>query len=738
MPDIDTLRPNGGAAAPLNYTLVGGATLQAVTSDDSDATYARSPVADGTGANTTIVVMEFPTHTPAAGFERHRVRQRVRARQDSASGSGFVFANSKLYSQTGQVIDTLQLAVTEVATSLSGTYTSAGASQLSSASAIDFSQWIFFDSALSSDELRLVELYIDVDCRAKPSFVADVRDAAGVSQNGGTITDTNRPRLRWSSVLYDGLTPREYRIVVTNTDTGAIILDETRAGAPPSQRIIGPLANANYSVSLTIASNIRNGSRYLSDAEVVTFEVDFIQPAAPVITGITPQGCDNTEVPHMEICWTNGTPTANVYDDDPYVEIVRQDCNGLQRIFVEEGYAGCFCDRFTPFFKEGYGCAPGPALSLGPIAPSLVASGASTPDIAFAGDIEIRATVIPSNLGEQPITFTLLGQTIAAQWTEPSQKSWWLHLREGTLIFVYSTDGSNFTGLFQELDAEPGEEIKVRVTHDVNNGSGSRVTTFYQSRDGVNWDLLSTQTFGTAGTMFNSTAAVTVGYITGNNTFQFYGGIKDVEIRNSIGGTVVANPDFTDWPTNANTYVDGAGKTWTLQGLATIDAPACVPVYQARYWGLVDASLIVSDWDWIWPENVTNPAEGSVWLKGVASGNLALCLTERIYATDRPFGAFTPIGGGIPTVITAEPGGRNYSLVFSIENEQDLIDLEAIISQPLMLLQLLDQRDVWLAPKATNVEMPKVGGGRRRRLAVDCVEVEPQPVVDPASFFDAD
>lgn len=392
--------------------------------------------------------------------------------------------------------------------------------------------------------------------------------------------------------------------------------------------------------------------------------------------------------------------------------MVREDCNGEQRILVELGYDGSFCDRFAPFIKPDPGCGTGPMLEIGSIMPSLTDSGASTPDIAFAGDLEVSFTVVPSNIGDGPITFTLNGVTVAAQWNEANQKSWWIHFREGELIFVYSADGSAFVGIFQPVEVEPGTEARFKITHDVNNGAGSRVTSFYQMTDGVNWELLSAQTFGTSGTLFNSTAPVTVGYIIGNDTFQYYGGIKDVEIRNSIGGTVVANPDFTAWPVGAPTYVDPAGKTWTLQGSAEIGPAPCVPVYRARYWGLVDTSLIVTDWDWDWPVEGTNPAGDDVWLKGMASGNMALCLTERGYQTDRPFGVFTEISGGIPTVITAHPGGRNYTMTFSLDNEAELVELEAILAQPVVLFQPNDQRDVWLAPSVEAVEMPKVGGGR--------------------------
>lgn len=158
----------------------------------------------------------------------------------------------------------------------------------------------------------------------------------------------------------------------------------------------------------------------------------------------------------------------------------------------------------------------------------------------------------------------------------------------------------------------------------------------------------------------------------------------------------------------------------------------CEVCYEARYWGLVDDVLVATDWSTSDCVTVTNPTPGNAWIRGAASGSQSVCPDES-FGSVRPFGVFQPIGGGIPTVITGSPGGRNYSLGFTVTFEADLVSLEAILAQALVFYQPVEQADIWLAPNQGSGVITKVN--RIRTLSIDTVAVNPQPVTDPASFF---
>jgi hypothetical protein len=111
---------------------------------------------------------------------------------------------------------------------------------------------------------------------------------------------------------------------------------------------------------------------------------------------------------------------------------------------------------------------------------------------------------------------------------------------------------------------------------DVNNGSGSRVVTFYtapaDSGDVFNgpWTLL--EQFTTAGTtsIFSSSAAVEVGARDSGTVARFNGVIYAAAIYSGIFGTLVTSPDFTDHAQGTTSFVDNQGRTWTMQGNATL------------------------------------------------------------------------------------------------------------------------------------------------------------------------
>lgn len=199
---------------------------------------------------------------------------------------------------------------------------------------------------------------------------------------------------------------------------------------------------------------------------------------------------------------------------------------------------------------------------------------ASTPDNAvldIVGDIDLRIECAPFD------TTPAVAYTLISKWLPPANLSYLFYLETtGVLVIAWSTTG--VAGTIAALNSTvsvpvPGGKLAYRVTLDVDNGAGGKTATFYTSTTGVNgtWTQLGA-TVTTAGTtsIFSGTSDVEVGAHTSGTTNPFIGSIYAAQIRNSIGGTVVANPDFTAQPSGTTSFVDSAGRTWTINGTAFI------------------------------------------------------------------------------------------------------------------------------------------------------------------------
>lgn len=158
----------------------------------------------------------------------------------------------------------------------------------------------------------------------------------------------------------------------------------------------------------------------------------------------------------------------------------------------------------------------------------------------------------------------------------------------------------------------------------------------------------------------------------------------------------------------------------------------CGNNYRARYWGLVDGILVPSEWKTHGTAPLQNPYPGRAWIKGAVSGALAICPDET-WTRTRPFGAHQPIVGGQPTVVTGEPGGRDYQLSFPVTSIADLEVIEEILAQPLVYYQPVLRGDQWMSTQDESVDVMKVG--RIHAVSASFVAVNPEPIPDPASFF---
>jgi hypothetical protein len=103
----------------------------------------------------------------------------------------------------------------------------------------------------------------------------------------------------------------------------------------------------------------------------------------------------------------------------------------------------------------------------------------------------------------------------------------------------------------------------LRGTLDVDNGSGQHVATLFL--DGSQVDQFTNS--GTT-TVFNSAQALNIGngVLTGRGRYTY------AKLRSSINGTEVANPNFANLAPGTTSFQDAAGKTWTVNSPAVIQA----------------------------------------------------------------------------------------------------------------------------------------------------------------------
>lgn len=151
-------------------------------------------------------------------------------------------------------------------------------------------------------------------------------------------------------------------------------------------------------------------------------------------------------------------------------------------------------------------------------------------------------------------------------------RAWFIRFNETTVQLVWSPTGSGASNR-SAVSTAPApfgewEEGWVRVTLDVDNGTGGSDVTFYTSTDGANWTQL-----GDVATVAGATTglpAVNAGITIGQTAVG--GGSTDAvifgfEFRDGIDGTLAAQVDLRNgW----SRYVDPANNSWTVTNTATI------------------------------------------------------------------------------------------------------------------------------------------------------------------------
>lgn len=243
----------------------------------------------------------------------------------------------------------------------------------------------------------------------------------------------------------------------------------------------------------------------------------------------------------------------------------------------------------------------------------------SCPDNArldITGDIDIRADAWFATITWGTST------SLVAKWDSAgNQRSYLLSLEAGGYPKLWwSTNGTASTSVQSTypVPAPITGRRAIRATLDVNNGSGGYTVTFYTSGsiDG-SWTQLD-QSVTTAGTtsIFSGTANLYVGsaaqstYLATQN-MRVYA----AQVRNGIGGSAAANPDFTVQTDADPSFDDAAGNTWTVAGAAAIVGR------DYRFWG--EISEWPSEWD-VSGRDVYVPVTASGIMRRLNSGSKPL------------------------------------------------------------------------------------------------------------------
>lgn len=192
----------------------------------------------------------------------------------------------------------------------------------------------------------------------------------------------------------------------------------------------------------------------------------------------------------------------------------------------------------------------------------------------ITGDLDVRADLTPAGWAG---SWTNGFYEVMGKWDGGTgNRSWRLNVFESGLItFAWSADGSAFlqAASTQPVPFGPGRRGAIRATIDVNNNIGGYTVTFYYA-DTISgtWVQLGSPTVTTAGTtsIFSGTAELQVGDITSVGFPNIARRYHAAEVRNGIGGTVVANPIFSAQTIGATSFTDGAGRSWTIEGGASL------------------------------------------------------------------------------------------------------------------------------------------------------------------------
>ena len=271
-----------------------------MTSDDNDTTYAEW---SGSGS---AMILATPLDAPPAGERRHLVRVRARGEGGSAWWA-------------------VRLATGQLVAGAAGFFGSSPETIIGSwqsGAPHDGPTVLSCYVAGQSDNVRIIDLFLDVDTRAAPTFTPQILDGSGTPTT--TVTDTVTPTARVSALNLDGLPARQYRYWVTDASS-TIVWDTGVISGPAVDRLITPLDNGTYTLHQQVWSTLGANTAYASVVEELTFTMAVGAVPAPNPPVVTPE----EPFYRVEVC----APDTDEFDDDQaWIQLQRVDCpHGSQR-----------------------------------------------------------------------------------------------------------------------------------------------------------------------------------------------------------------------------------------------------------------------------------------------------------------------------------------------------------------------------------------------------------------------
>ncbi|MGQ4358572.1 hypothetical protein [Streptomyces sp. SAS_272] len=229
--------------------------------------------------------------------------------------------------------------------------------------------------------------------------------------------------------------------------------------------------------------------------------------------------------------------------------------------------------------------------------------------------------------------------------TTGNQRSWHMSISpSGSLGLRVSTDGG-VAGMYFPLVPIPlpsSGRLTLRATRD--NATG--VAIFYTGAS-VNgpWRQLGAPVSMPTGTIFASTAPLTIGDIDTLVATPAVGAVYAAQLRNGIDGTIVANVDFTAQTPGAASFTDSTGLVWTLASSAALTADA------DRF------ELEIAEWPPEW-----SASEADAWTSISAAG-----LLRRLGQGQKPLDSTLRrrISSGTPLAYWPMEDGQNATQFFS-------------------------------------------------------------------------
>lgn len=267
---------------------------------------------------------------------------------------------------------------------------------------------------------------------------------------------------------------------------------------------------------------------------------------------------------------------------------------------------------------------------------------ASTPDsvaLSFAGDIEL---IVDVDFAAWRDDLHSLGR----KWTTTGNQRTWLFelLTDGRIKYWWSADGT------AELNATSTIPVPfvtgrhtIKVTHDVNNGAAGNTVTFYyaDAYAGPFTQLGDPVVAAGVTSLFNSTAVV---FVYAADPAKYY----RMTVKEGIGGTTRADPNFTTQTAGAGSFSDGT-NTWT------VNSGAAISDRDWRFHGEI------SQWPTRWDKSARDryvPIVANGVLRRLLQGDPVQSTAYRALANDPTVKAYWPMEDGADATEFAPAVGR--------------------------------------------------------------------------------